>query len=152
LDLQTITRKFHTGNIEGKLSGVVHNLYLENWQPISFYAWMGTPEDDDSTHRISQKAVEKIASIGGSSATDVLSKGFLSLFSSFEYDRLGFGCYLYKGVCQLMGVEAVDNGFYLIKGGGLPRINVIGYNPRLNWSVLLERLRRITTSDEFIIK
>jgi hypothetical protein len=152
LDLDTITRKFHTGNIEGKLSGVVLNLYLENWQPISFYAWMGTPEDDDSTHKISQKAVENIASIGGSSAADVLSKGFLGLFSSFRYDKLGFGCYLYQGVCQLMGVEAVDNGFYLIKGGGLPRIDIIGYNPRLNWSVLLERLRRITASDEFIIE
>ncbi|MDT8424670.1 MAG: C4-dicarboxylate ABC transporter [Methyloprofundus sp.] len=152
LDLDTITRKFHTGNIEGKLSGVVHNLYLENWQPISFYAWMGTPEKDDSRHRISQKAVENIASIGGSGAADVLSKGFLSLFSSFRYDKLGFGCYLYQGVCQLMGVEAVDNGFYLIKGGGLPRIDVIGYNPRLNWNVLLERLRRITASDEFIIE
>lgn len=152
LDLGTITRKFHTGNIEGKLSGVVQNLYLENWQPISFYAWMGTPEDDDSTHKISQKAVENIASIGGGSAADVISKGFLSLFSSFRYDKLGFGCYLYQGVCQLMGVEAVDNGFYLIKGGGLPRIDIIGYNPRLNWSVLLERLRRITASDEFIIE
>ncbi|MCF7971805.1 MAG: YdbH domain-containing protein [Methylococcaceae bacterium] len=151
-NLDTITRKFHTGNIEGKLSGVVHNLYLENWQPVSFYAWMGTPDDDDSTHKISQKAVENIASIGGSSATDVLSKGFLSLFSSFRYDKLGFGCYLYKGVCQLMGVEAIDNGFYLIKGGGLPSINVIAYNPRLNWRVLLERLHRITRSDEFIIE
>ena len=152
LDLGTITRKFHTGNIEGKLSGVVQNMYLENWQPISFYAWMGTPENDDSTHKISQKAVENIASIGGGSAADVISKGFLGLFSSFRYDKLGFGCYLYQGVCQLMGVEAVDNGFYLIKGGGLPRIDIIGYNPRLNWSVLLERLRRITASDEFIIE
>jgi len=152
LDLDTITRKFHTGNIEGKLSGVVQNLYLENWQPISFYAWMGTPDYDNSTHKISQKAVENIASIGGSSAADVLSKGFLGLFSSFRYNKLGVGCYLYQGVCQLMGVESIDNGFYLIKGGGLPRIDVIGYNPRLNWSVLLERLRRITASDEFIIE
>ncbi len=152
LDLSMITRKFHIGNIEGKLSGVVQNLYLENWQPVSFYAWMGTPEGDDSTHKISQKAVENIASIGGNSAADVLSKGFLSLFSSFRYDKLGFGCYLHQGVCQLMGVEAIDNGFYLVKGGGLPRINIIGYNPRLNWSVLLERLRRITTSDEYIIE
>lgn len=152
LDLSMITRKFHIGNIEGKLSGVVQNLYLENWHPVSFYAWMGTPEGDDSTHKISQKAVENIASIGGNSAADVLSKGFLSLFSSFRYDKLGFGCYLHQGVCQLMGVEAVDNGFYLVKGGGLPRINIIGYNPRLNWSVLLERLRRITKSDEFIIE
>lgn len=152
LDLAAITQKFDTGYIEGRLSGTVQKLYLENWQPVSFYAWLGTPEDDNSTHRISQKAVENIASIGGGGISDVLSRGFLGLFSTFGYKKLGFGCYLYQGVCQLMGVEAVNNGFYLIKGGGLPRIDVIGYNPRLDWNVLLNRLTRITTSDEAIIE
>ncbi len=152
LDLDAITHKFDTGYIEGRLSGRVQNLSLENWQPVSFYAWLGTPDDDKSTHKISQKAVENIASIGGGGAGDVLSKGFLGLFSTFRYDKLGFGCYLHQGVCQLMGVEAVDNGFYLIKGGGLPRIDVIGYNPSLDWNVLLNRLRRITASNEAIIK
>jgi hypothetical protein len=51
-----------------------------------------------------------------------------------------------------MGVEAVDNGFYLIKGGGLPRIDIIGYNPRLDWNVLLNRLNRIEASDEVIVE
>jgi hypothetical protein len=82
---------------------------------VSFYAWVGTPEDDNSRHRISQQAVENIASIGGGGISDILSRGFLGLFSTFGYRKLGFGCYLYQGVCQLMGVEAVDNGFYLIK-------------------------------------
>ncbi|OQK18068.1 hypothetical protein AU255_09510 [Methyloprofundus sedimenti] len=152
LDLGVITRKFNTGYIEGRLSGFVQNLYLENWQPVSFYAWLGTPEDDNSTHRISQKAVENIASIGGGGATDVLSRGFLGLFKTFGYNKLGFGCYLHQGVCQLMGVEAIDNGFYLIKGGGLPRIDIIGYNPRLDWNVLINRLKRITASDQVIIE
>jgi len=152
LDLGILTRKFNTGYIEGRLSGFVQNLYLENWHPVSFYAWLGTPEDDNSTHRISQKAVENIASIGGGGATDVLSRSFLGIFNTFGYNKLGFGCYLHQGVCQLMGVEAIDNGFYLIKGGGLPRIDIIGYNPRLDWNVLINRLKRITASDEVIIE
>lgn len=152
LDLDAITHKFDTGYIEGRLSGMVQNLYLENWQPVSFYAWIGTPEDDDSTHRISQKAVENIASIGGGGISDALSRGFLGLFSTFGYHKLGFGCYLHQGVCQLMGGEAVDNGFYLIEGSGLPRIDVIGYNTRLDWSVLLDSLSRIGASDEVIIE
>lgn len=152
LDLAAMTQKFYTGYIEGRLSGSVQNLYLENWQPVSFYAWMGTPDNDNSSHRISQKAVENIASIGGGNISDVLSRGFLGLFSTFDYSRLGFGCYLYQGVCQLMGLEAVDNGFYLIKGGGLPKINVIGYNPRLNWNELLTRLSRVTATDKAIVE
>ncbi|NOR81198.1 MAG: C4-dicarboxylate ABC transporter, partial [Methyloprofundus sp.] len=113
---------------------------------------LGTPEDDDSTHRISQKAIESIASIGGGGVSDLLSRSFLGIFSNFYYSKLGFGCYLHQGVCQLMGVEVVDNGFYLVKGAGLPRIDVIGYNPELDWDILVNRLSRITTSDEVIIE
>jgi len=152
LDLDTITHKFDIGYIEGRLSGTVQKLYLENWQPVSFYAWVGTPEGDDSTHRISQKAVESIASIGGGGVSDALSRGLLGLFSTFGYNKLGFGCYLHDGVCQLMGVEAIGNGFYLIKGGGLPRVDVIGYNPRLDWKILFDRISRITASDEVIVE
>ncbi|MDO9139855.1 MAG: hypothetical protein Q7U38_05965, partial [Methylobacter sp.] len=63
------------------------------------------------------------------------------------YDKLGLGCYLHDGVCQLMGVEALESGYVIISGGGLPRIDVIGYNSRVDWDVLIERLKRITTSE-----
>jgi hypothetical protein len=152
LDLKQITQKFQMGRIEGRLSGFAHNVYLENWQPVTFYAWLGTPDNDDSRHRISQKAVENIASLGGGGAADVISRGFLRFFDTFSYDKLGFGCYLHNGVCQMMGVEAAENGYYLIKGGGLPRIDVIGYNPRLDWNVLIQRLKRISSTDEIIVQ
>ena len=151
LDLSAITQKFKMGGIEGRVSGFVNNLYLENWQPVTFHAWLGTPDNDDSRHRISQKAVENIASIGGGGAADLISKGFLRFFDTFGYDSLGFGCYLHQGVCQLMGVEAAEKGYYIIKGGGLPRIDVIGYNPQLDWKVLMQRLSRIFESDKVLI-
>ena len=152
LDLAQLTGKFKFGGITGRLSGFVRQLYMENWHPVTFYAWLGTPENDDSSHRISQKAVKNIASIGGGGASDILSKSFLSFFETFGYDKLGLGCYLHNGVCQLMGVKSTDQGYAIITGGGLPRIDVIGYNPRLDWNVLMERLKRITASDEVIIK
>jgi len=151
LDMEQLTGKFEFGGITGKLSGYVRQLYLENWQPVSFFAWFGTPDDDDSRHRISQKAVKNIANIGGGGAADAISRSFLSFFETFGYDKLGLGCYLHEGVCQLMGVEATPSGYAIITGGGLPRIDVIGYNPRVDWAVLMERLKRITASDEVII-
>ncbi len=152
LDLDQLTGKFEFGGITGRLSGYVRQLYMENWHPVTFFAWLGTPETDDSWHRISQKAVKNIASIGGGGASDVLSRSFLSFFETFGYDKLGLGCYLHDGVCQLMGVEARESGYAIITGGGLPRIDVIGYNPRVDWNVLMERLKRITTSDEVIVE
>ncbi|MGR9114357.1 MAG: C4-dicarboxylate ABC transporter [Gammaproteobacteria bacterium] len=151
LDLDQLTRKFKIGGIEGRLSGFIQELYLENWRPVTFYAWLGTPENDESRHRISQKAVENLASIGGGGATDLVSRTFLRFFDTFGYDRLGLGCYLHQGVCQLMGVEPASQGYYIVKGGGLPRIDVIGYNPRIDWNVLLERLARITATNEAVI-
>jgi hypothetical protein len=152
LDLDQLTGKFKFGGITGKLSGYVQQLYMENWRPVSFFAWLGTPENDDSRHRISQKAVQNIANIGGGGAADLLSKSFLRFFETFGYDKLGLGCYLHDGVCQLMGVKATESGYAIITGGGLPRIDVIGYNPRVDWNVLMERLQRISTSDEVIVK
>ncbi len=144
LDLDQLTRKFDFGHMQGRLSGEIRDLYLENWKPVTFFAWIGTPEDDDSPHRISQKAVNNLASIGGGGAVDVLSRTFLRFFETFGYDKIGIGCYLHDGVCQLMGVGPAEQGYYIVKGGGLPRIDVIGYNPRVDWNVLLQRLSRIT--------
>lgn len=152
-DLNQVTQKFKIGNIQGRLSGFAHNVYLENWTPVTFYAWLGTPENDDSTHSISHKAVQNIASLGGNSAANIVSRGVLSWFDNFGYSSLGIGCYLYQGVCQMMGVAAAKTGYYLIKGGGLPRIDIIAYNSRVDWDILVQRLRRITTpNNEIIIK
>ncbi|MBE0436673.1 MAG: C4-dicarboxylate ABC transporter, partial [Methylomicrobium sp.] len=153
LDLAQLTSKFKFGRIEGRLSGFVRDLYLENWQPVTFFAWLGTPDDDDSSRRISQTAVENLASIGGGGATDLISRTFLGFFETFGYERLGIGCYLHNGVCQLTGTEPAEQGYYIVKGGGLPRIDVMGYNPRVDWNVLLERLKRITmASDDIVIE
>ncbi len=146
LDLDQITSKFDFGNMQGRLSGSIQDLYLESWKPVTFYAWFGTPEDDDSRHRISQKAVNNLASIGGGGAANLLSRTYLRFFEDFGYDKVGVGCYLYEGVCQLMGVGAAEQGYYIVKGGGLPRIDVIGYNSRVDWNVLMERLGRIGKS------
>jgi len=152
LDLQALTRKFAFGGMQGKLSGYIRDLTLQDWRPVSFYAWLGTPDDDHSRHRISQKAVQNLASIGGGGAADILSRGFLRFFDEFGYDKLGIGCYLHRGVCQLMGVEAAEHGYYIVKGGGLPRIDVIGYNARIDWQVLLTRLARIGTTAGSVVE
>lgn len=152
LNLSQLTEKFQFGGIEGLLSGYINDLYMENWQPISFYAWLGTPEQDDSRHRISQKAVDNIANIGGNGATDLISKSIMGIFDAFSYDKLGMGCYLHRGVCQLMGVSAAPNGYYLIKGGGIPRIDVIGFNPSVDWHILVERLSRLCLKNNMVIE
>jgi len=147
LDLKALSQTFKSGDITGRLSGFVNDLQLLAWQPVTFFAWLGTPESDTSEHLISQRALDNIASIGSGPGVGLFSTTFLSYFDLFGYDKLGMGCYLHKGVCQLMGVNAVKEGFYLVKGQGLPRVDVIAYNTQLDFNVLLQRLERIIQSE-----
>ena len=45
------------------------------------------------------------------------------------------------------GVEQAEQGYYMVKGGGLPpRINVIGYTRRVDWPELVTRLEAVSNS------
>lgn len=146
LDLLTLTRTFDFGRIEGKLGGRVTGLRLLNWQPVAFDAVLETPPNDDSRRRISQQAVQAISSLGGAGAA--VGSGFLSLFEEFNYRRLGVRCRLEGEVCIMDGVApAPDGAYYLVQGSGLPRIDVIGYNRRVDWPELLARLKAAMQSE-----
>lgn len=66
------------------------------------------------------------------------------MFKDFRYDRLGVRCRLERGVCEMDGVEPADQGYYLVKGGGIPRIDIKGFNRRTDWNSLTQRLKQIT--------
>lgn len=150
LDLESLTRTFSFGNIQGRFSGSVDNLRMEDWRPVRFEAHFATPPDDSSRHRISQKAVDSLSSLGGASGT--LSRSFLRFFDSFSYDRLGISCRLQNGVCEMGGVEPAGEGYYIVKGGGIPRIDVIGYAREVDWETLLERLKGAMESEGPVVQ
>jgi hypothetical protein len=131
------------------LSGRIDGLRLFNWAPVAFDARLYTPPNDRSRHRISQRAVENIGSIGGGGAgvTAALSSGFLRFFDDFNYERLGISCRLENDVCAMDGVAPAPNGgYYLVKGRGLPRIDVIGSSRRVDWPRLVRQLIDATKS------
>ncbi len=149
LDLEPMTSAFSFGRITGRLSGAINGLQLFNWTPIAFDARLYTPAEDRSRHRISQRAVENIGSIGGGGAgvTAALSGGVMRFFDDFNYDRLGISCRLQNEVCVMDGVAPAANGnYYLVKGKGLPRIDVIGSSRRVDWPRLVKQLIAVTES------
>jgi hypothetical protein len=155
LDLELLTRAFSFGRITGRLSGAINGLQLFNWQPIAFDASLYTPLDDRSKHRISQRAVENIGSIGGGGAgiTQALSSGFLRFFEDFRYDRLGLSCRLENDICHMNGVAPAPNGgYYLVKGSGVPRIDVIGGARRVDWPRLVQQLIAISESEGPVVQ
>jgi hypothetical protein len=155
LDVEQVTSAFSFGRITGRIGGHITGLELFNWMPVAFDAALETPPGDRSKHRISQRAVENIGSLGGSSAgvTAALSSGFLRFFEDFNYDRLGITCRLRNEVCLMGGVASAENGgYYLVKGSGVPRIDVIGNRKRVDWPRLVRQLIAITESEGPVVE
>ncbi|MCI0590616.1 MAG: hypothetical protein L0Y67_03285 [Gammaproteobacteria bacterium] len=153
LDLEPLTHAFSFGRTEGRLSGAVHQLRMEDWQPVSFEARLYTPEGDHSRHRISQRAVDNLTSLGGGGASTAVSRTFLGVFKEFSYDRLGLSCRLSNGVCEMGGVAPADGGYYIVKRGFLPPwIDVKGFNREVDWTVLVGRLKAITQGGQPLIQ
>jgi len=153
LDLDTLTRAFSFGRIEGRLQGEVKDLYMEAWQLVAFDAHFETPPDDDSRHRISQKAVDNISNLGGAGVGGAVSRGFLRFLEDFPYKRLGIRCRLENGICHMDGVAPAASGYYLVQGTVLPpRLDVIGFAPEVDWPSLLERLASVTRGETPVIQ
>ena len=150
LDLKLVTNTFSFGMITGRLSGRIEHLETFAWMPESFDARFYTPPGDRSPHRISQRAVTNLSSIGGGSGGGVaaaLQGGFLKFFDEFRYDRLGLSCRLANDVCTMSGIERTGGSYYIVKGAGLPRIDVIGSQSRVAWTRLVRQLGAIMESE-----
>jgi hypothetical protein len=152
LDLETLTRTFSFGKITGRLGGYVKDLHLEGWKSISFDARLETPEGDKSPHRISQRAVENISDLGGAGLSGAISRTFMRMLDEFKYARLGISCRLKAGVCEMGGIGPGKGGYYLVKGGGIPRIDIIGFNSQIDWDALVEKLKVISQQPEPVIQ
>ncbi len=154
LDLGSLTETFSFGEITGRLEGSINNLQFVNWTPVAFDAWFGTPEKDKSRHRISQTAVDNLTQVGNG-GVNILSKSFLKFFDSFGYDKLGLGCTLKNNTCKMRGVKKSTEGdpksFYIVKGSGVPRIDIVGFTNEVSWPVLIARLKRVVSTKDVIV-
>ena len=143
LDLGLVTRTYSFGNITGRIDARIAGLELVNWQPVKFDVHLASSAGE-YPRKISQAAVQNITALGGAGAAAAIQRSFLRFFEQFGYEKLGWGCKLQQGVCEMSGVEDGPQGYVIVKGGGIPAITVMGYNRQVNWQELLDRLKRVT--------
>jgi hypothetical protein len=155
LDLQAVTGTFEFGEITGRLNADIQGLELFRWSPIKFDARLYTPPGDKSRHLISQRAVRNLSNIGGSggSVAAALQSGLLRFFENFRYQRLGLSCRLENETCFMDGIEPQKgDAYYIVKGSGIPRIDIIGNAHRVNWNRMLAQLKAIQESGGPVVK
>lgn len=142
LDLSQLTQTFSFGEIQGRLDGDVRGLRLVAWEPDRFDAHFYSSPDDDLRHRISQRAVENLTELGNG-VSGALSASFLRFFDEFSYDRIELKVRQRGDRAWIDGIPAPGKGYYLVRGAGIPRIDVIGRNREVGWKDLLARLKSI---------
>jgi hypothetical protein len=146
LDLDLVTRTFSFGKITGRVDATVAGLELVNWQPTRFDARIAS-SPGDYPRKISQAAVENITALGGAGASAALQRTFLRFFEEFGYQKLGWSCRLEHNVCRMGGSEDAQEGYVIVKGSGVPALSVMGYNRSVNWTELVERLKRVVQNN-----
>ena len=146
LQLRPMTDVFHFGYINGALDGYIHHLVLLDWRPVSFDARLYSRRQPGLEQEISATAIENLSRLGGGGGIGGMFQSlYLRLFKTFHYEKLGLGVRLRDGVAELSGVGGSDasepsDHFILLQGAGLPRVNIVGYNRRTQWSELVSRL------------
>ena len=154
LDLDLVTHTFAFGSMTGRVDVDVHGLRLFNWSPVAFDARLYTAPGDRSPHLVSQNAVTRIAGLGGAAAAvkAALESGVLRFFHTFHYDRIGIGCRLQNEVCAMSGAGAAPGGgYYLVRGSGVPRLDIIGNVNRVDWPRLMGQIEEGMRNRDFVV-
>ncbi|MFC3551261.1 hypothetical protein ACFOLC_09585 [Lysobacter cavernae] len=151
IDLQALTGVLDFGTITGKLDGRIGALRLVDWQPVAFDAQLHTDRAAAKAggvrQRISQAAVQDLSSVSDASFMNSLQSQLIGLFDDFGYRSLGISCRLSDEICEMDGLGSAGPGFIIVQGSGLPRLSVVGFNRRVDWPTLLERLVAASSGD-----
>lgn len=152
IDLSPLTRAFGFGEITGRLDGRLRGLRLVDWSPVAFDARLLTDRQWKGRRRISQRAVQDISDLGGSGLVAGLQARLLRTFDDFGYERIGIGCVLKDNRCMMSGLKKRGDGFLIVEGRGLPRIEVVGFRREVDWPTLVDRLRAATRGESLRIE
>ncbi|MBP6626521.1 MAG: hypothetical protein KA187_03795 [Arenimonas sp.] len=152
INLEPLTAAFGFGSITGRLDGQVSGLRLVDWSPVAFDARLYTDEAWKGRRRISQRAVQDISKVGGAGLVAGLQTQVLKVFDDFGYARIGLSCLLRDNVCTMDGVGSAGDGYIIVEGAGLPRIQVVGFRRQVDWPTLLARLEAATEGQAPIIQ
>lgn len=143
LDLGLLTSTFSFGSIVGYLDADIRDLELQAWKPLAFKAHVAS-SPGDYRRAISRGALIDISALGGAAgAAAVRAIPAAGLFNTFRYDRIGMGCTLEAGVCQMEGIYPEGDGYVLVEGKGIPTVKVMGYNRHIDWDLLVSRLKAV---------
>jgi hypothetical protein len=149
INMEPLSAALGAGRVTGLVDIDLEGLRIAYGQPVAFNLRVKSVEDAGAEQQVSLQAVNSISVLGtGSGLTGLGLSLFKSFFKEFPYQKIGMACTLQNDVFTVRGLIHEDGVEYLVKKPPLLGINVINRTEdnRISWSDMLDRLRRVTTS------
>ncbi len=149
LNLALMTEGTSFGKIEGILNGYAKTMEVSDGQLQRFDLLLDTVKTDDAPQKISVKAVDNIARLGGGQSPFAGLAGlFVSFFKEFPYEKIGVRATLENDVFRIHGTIREDGKEYLVKRGFFSGVDVINQSRdnRVGFKDMLKRIQRISSS------
>ncbi|RDS80424.1 hypothetical protein DWU98_13380 [Dyella monticola] len=137
IDLAPLADTFNFGAITGRLDGTIDALELTGGSAVAFKASLLAQNGG----HISLRAANNLSIITGGNPASGLQSAMMKLFKSASYKRMGINASLQDGVCTLSGLDSDASGYSIVEGSGLPYMHVTGTQSRIDWPVLVHRLK-----------
>ena len=153
--LSEMTTDTAFGKIEGVLYGQLRDVEMAYGQPQRFNLLLETVKTKGIPQKISVKAVENIAQIGGGQSPFIgLAGAFASFFKTFPYKKIGIKANLENDVFTVNGTIKEGGIEYMIKRGSFSGVDIINQNPdnRISFKDMLKRIKRIGSKEGPVVK
>jgi hypothetical protein len=153
--LSEMTTDTAFGTIEGVLEGQVRDVEMAYGQPQRFNLFLETVQTKGISQKISVKAVENIAQIGGGQSPFIgLAGAFASFFKKFPYEKIGIRASLENDVFTVNGIIREGGTEYLVKRGRFSGVNIVNQNPdnRVSFKDMVKRIKRIGSKGGPVVK
>jgi hypothetical protein len=153
--LSEMTTDTAFGTIEGVLEGQVRNVEMAYGQPQRFNLLLETVQTKGIPQKISVKAVENIAQIGGGQSPFMgLAGAFASFFKKFPYEKIGIRASLENDVFTVNGTIREGGTEYLVKRGRFSGVDIVNQNPdnRVSFKDMVKRIKRIGAKGGPVVK
>jgi hypothetical protein len=153
--LSEMTTDTAFGTIEGVLEGQVRDVEMAYGQPQRFNLFLETVQTKGISQKISVKAVENIAQIGGGQSPFIgLAGAFASFFKKFPYEKIGIRASLENDVFTVNGIIREGDTEYLVKRGRFSGVNIVNQNPdnRVSFKDMVKRIKRIGSKGGPVVK
>jgi hypothetical protein len=139
------------GKIQGVVRGSVENLEFAYGQPQRFQLFLETVERADVKQKVSVKAVDNIARIGGGESPFVGLAGAISVFfKELSYSKIGVRASLKNDVFRINGTIHQDGTEYIMKRGSFSGVDIVNQNTdnQIRFKDMMKRIQRIQSTRE----